>query len=498
MMVKWLNQMFGGNEEKSGESPPVAPSTQPDKQSDIARLKDVADAHMRKGENAGAEALYREILAKDPDFANAHCNLGFVLNELGRRAEAMASLRRAAELNPKLADAHYLLSILGRQDGDLLYAESCLRNAIEAAADFEPAYIDLAHIFDESGRKSELHLLLSEGIRQIPETTELNFLFGRFLFLEEKFNDAIERFLRCVDIDPNHVQAWVGLGNCAKFQFRIDDAVQYLQRAYALNPQLPELAERLQEAMQRKKTFVETALLIKATPGGGKRKVRLVCATKARQDRFFKDTALGQSIQLYARIQDAMELQLYPENSEGLSTIYNKAIAYAKHDPAHLVFIHDDVYLLDFFWIGRVAEALAEFDVVGLAGNKRRVAGQPGWRYLDDQFTVDGSENLSGTIAMGKSFTDSMVSHFGAEKQACKLLDGVFLAADSSRLTESGLGFDEQFRFHFYDLDFCRQAELKNMRMGTWPISVLHLSHGNFNSPAWRDGLQLYRTKYGE
>jgi len=42
------------------------------------------------------------------------------------------------------------------------------------------------------------------------------------------------------------------------------------------------------------------------------------------------------------------------------------------------------------------------------------------------------------------------------------------------------LGFDERFGFHFYDLDLCRQAEQRGIRTGTWPISVVHESGGNF------------------
>ena len=55
----------------------------------------------------------------------------------------------------------------------------------------------------------------------------------------------------------------------------------------------------------------------------------------------------------------------------------------------------------------------------------------------------------------------------------------------------SGLRFDEQFDFHFYDLDFCRQAELKGMTMGTWPISVVHESGGAYGKPAWREAFEM-------
>jgi GT2 family glycosyltransferase len=50
-----------------------------------------------------------------------------------------------------------------------------------------------------------------------------------------------------------------------------------------------------------------------------------------------------------------------------------------------------------------------------------------------------------------------------------KLLDGVMMAIRSQNLIARDLRFDARFHFHFYDLDFCCQAEIKGIRMGTWP-----------------------------
>ncbi len=41
------------------------------------------------------------------------------------------------------------------------------------------------------------------------------------------------------------------------------------------------------------------------------------------------------------------------------------------------------------------------------------------------------------------------------------------MAIRSEILIARDLRFDRQFQFHFYDLDFCRQAEIKGVRMGT-------------------------------
>ena len=219
----------------------------------------------------------------------------------------------------------------------------------------------------------------------------------------------------------------------------------------------------------------------------------MICATREASDSFATATALGRSLSLYSPL---YELRLFPQNSAGLPHVYNTAIREAAEDPAILVFAHDDIHLLDFYWPTRIAQGLAKFDILGLVGNRRRAARQPAWRYVDDNFTRDDRENLSGVIAHGKNWPADYISAYGPPGHEVKLLDGVMLAAHSETLIARQLFFDEAFDFHFYDLDFCRTAEQRGLRMGTWGISVMHESSGVFGTPGWRESYGRYLAKW--
>jgi hypothetical protein len=160
------------------------------------------------------------------------------------------------------------------------------------------------------------------------------------------------------------------------------------------------------------------------------------------------------------------------------------------------VFIHDDVHLLDYFWVERVLRSLERFQLIGLAGNKRRVPRQPGWAFIDEKLTWDSPQNLSGVVGHGKTFPPSHLSVFGTPGQEVKLLDGLMLATRSQTFIDNQLRFDETFDFHFYDLDICRQAELKTLTMGTCALPVMHESGGSFGSEGWRRGYQKYLDKW--
>ncbi len=230
-------------------------------------------------------------------------------------------------------------------------------------------------------------------------------------------------------------------------------------------------------------------------------KIRLVCATRLSTEEFFASSALGRSLPHYRTFPrgQPIELRLFAANSAPLATAYNRAIEEAASDPAILVFLHDDVYLNDFYWARHLLEGLNTFHVVGLAGNRRRAPGQASWMFLDGAFRRDHDANLSGVLGHGDGFPNLIeLSVYGPPGQEVKLLDGVFLAARSADLIKSGVRFDPRFAFHFYDLDFCRQAENCGLRMGTWAISVIHASPGRLGIDVWRSAYSVYLEKYGE
>ncbi len=225
-------------------------------------------------------------------------------------------------------------------------------------------------------------------------------------------------------------------------------------------------------------------------------KIKLVIATRENQDDFFSSTATGKS--LATRCPPHIELRVFPNNQNGLPVLYNKVIRECVNDPSILVFAHDDLHLLDYFWFNRVYEGLSYFDIIGLAGNRRRVPKQPCWACVDNEFTCDAKENLSGVVGHGSGFPLSNFGVYGPPRQQVKLLDGLFLASKSETLIAHQLFFDEQFSFHFYDLDFCRQAELKNITCGTWDIALVHESRGAFGSQPWQSSYKKYLDKWGE
>ena len=209
----------------------------------------------------------------------------------------------------------------------------------------------------------------------------------------------------------------------------------------------------------------------------------LVCATRLSQAEFLEKSPLGRSLKINSS--SNVKLRLFEKNTEGLPAIYNQAI---KELPSSgvVIFIHDDLALLDFFWQQRVGRLLQEYAVLGLAGACSRVPFQSSWAFRDANFKWDDSFPLSGVVGHGIDFPCQNISRYGPTPKEVKLLDGCFLAAKLETIREHQLQFDEQFQFHFYDMDFCRALEGKNLKMSTVDISATHKSGGHFGSVEWQ------------
>jgi GT2 family glycosyltransferase len=223
-------------------------------------------------------------------------------------------------------------------------------------------------------------------------------------------------------------------------------------------------------------------------------KVQIVSATRSSPSDFQSRTALGRSLERLAHDR-RMTVLIATSNSRGLPLVYNEMLDKASDDSV-VVFMHDDVWIDDYYLIQRVLEGLEQFDVIGIAGNRRRVAHQPAWFTLNMEFQWDAPENLSGLISHGPQPGGS-VEYYGSAPAACELLDGVFLAAKKGTLVKHDVRFDPRFDFHFYDMDFCRTARQSGLRLGTWPICLTHQGEGLFGGPEWRRNHQTYLTKWG-
>lgn len=100
---------------------------------------------------ARAQAAYGEAVTRNPGHADARVNLGRLLHEAGRAAEAADHYRRALEANPAHATAAFNLGVAMEDLRQWREAERAYSRAIRLQPALADAHYNLASVFERLG-----------------------------------------------------------------------------------------------------------------------------------------------------------------------------------------------------------------------------------------------------------------------------------------------------------------------------------------------------------
>jgi DNA-binding transcriptional MerR regulator len=98
--------------------------------------------------NEAAEC-YRRAIDLDPTFADAHCNLGSLLFNRGKRDDARRHFAQTVELAPHHVEGHLNLGTLCEEDGAEERALWHYRQALESDPHFPDIHVSIALIYEK-------------------------------------------------------------------------------------------------------------------------------------------------------------------------------------------------------------------------------------------------------------------------------------------------------------------------------------------------------------
>ncbi|MGE5178195.1 MAG: tetratricopeptide repeat protein [Bacteroidota bacterium] len=113
-----------------------------------------------------ARQAYLQAIDADPEYADAHLNLGRLDHKAGALGSAEARYRRAIECDPQDATAHFNLGVLLEDRQCPQAAADAYARAIECDPDFADAHYNLGLVLDELGRRAEAmqHLIAAHRL----------------------------------------------------------------------------------------------------------------------------------------------------------------------------------------------------------------------------------------------------------------------------------------------------------------------------------------------
>src|SRR3989442_4149585 len=199
-----------------------------------------ASEAMRAGNLDAAAAGFAEVVKQAPTFAEAHFNLGLVLEEQAHHTEAISSFEKALSLKPRLHGANLFLGVPHYKLNEFDQALAALKKEAAAYPKDAHAWMWVGVVSLAKDRPEEAAAALDQAAKLAPTDVDILYHRGRAHLLVSK-NSYAEMF----KADPKswRVRQVIAQAN-AEAERHIDAIAEY-EAAIKLAPRQPGLHEEL-------------------------------------------------------------------------------------------------------------------------------------------------------------------------------------------------------------------------------------------------------------
>jgi protein O-GlcNAc transferase len=207
--------------------------------------KALGEIFKKMGRIADALEPMQKAAALSPGDVAAHYNLGNTLKALGRLDEAEASYRQALQIKPEFAMAHSNLGNVLKDMERLDEAEASYRRAIQINPDYADAHYNLGNTLKDMGLLDEAEASYRRALQIKPDLVEAHSNLGNILKDLGRLNEAEASYRRALQINPDYAEAHNNLGVTLKALDRLDEAEASYHLALQINPDYAEAHNNL-------------------------------------------------------------------------------------------------------------------------------------------------------------------------------------------------------------------------------------------------------------
>jgi predicted O-linked N-acetylglucosamine transferase (SPINDLY family) len=180
-----------------------------------------------------AVTSFHKALNIQPDYANAHYNLGNALQDLGKLDEAVASFHKALAIKPDYAKADSNLGVALQKLGKLDEAVASYRKAIALKPDYAEAHSNLGVALQKLGKLDEAVTSHRKALAINPDYAEAHNNLGFVLYELGNLDDAVDSYRKALSIKPNFANAHSNLLLTMSFMSCFDGAAVFAEACRA-------------------------------------------------------------------------------------------------------------------------------------------------------------------------------------------------------------------------------------------------------------------------
>lgn len=177
----------------------------------IDQAMQIALGHHQASQLAEAERIYRQILAQNPDHADALHHLGMIAHRVGKLDAAAELMSRSITLRPDMARYHLNFGALRSDQGKIEEAIASFSRASQLDPTFAPAYFNLGNSLKKQGKLQEAIAAFSRALQFAPDFLESHISLGVLFSQAGMLKEAGSAFQQALRIKPNCADAFTGL-----------------------------------------------------------------------------------------------------------------------------------------------------------------------------------------------------------------------------------------------------------------------------------------------
>jgi tetratricopeptide (TPR) repeat protein len=207
----------------------------------------------------GAERQCRKALEVNPSNAQAHYTLACALEPKGALDEATSHLIETVRLDPNHADAYYNLAQAMLRKRMLDEAIEHLSTVVKLKPDHRKAHFSLGALLITKEMPGAAESHLSEAVRLDPNDPDAHYNLSQAMLRQGKTDQAIEHLSEAVRLKPNDADAHHQLGILMAREGKTDEAIHHWSQAIAIRPDFIDARYNLGVAMARRGKLDEAA-----------------------------------------------------------------------------------------------------------------------------------------------------------------------------------------------------------------------------------------------
>jgi tetratricopeptide (TPR) repeat protein len=177
--------------------------------------------------------------------------LAIALQRCGRTEDAVTWLKRAVRRKPPFAAAFYELGLALTALHRLDEAIEAFRRGVEAAPMMTDMVVNLGYAYERAGDRGNAAASFRRALAMNPAHRGAILALGTVLINDRDFAQAADLFRNALQLDPTNAEARISLGNCLLNLGQAEDGIAWMRAAAGSGPQFYGKALRTMVASSR-------------------------------------------------------------------------------------------------------------------------------------------------------------------------------------------------------------------------------------------------------